>query len=394
MASADTAVATRTVRPLATPGIRGQEGVAFPPSFYTSQDVYEIEKQYIFRKEWLYACRVSSIPNAGDYVAMTLADEPVIVVRDNDGDVSAFSAVCRHRAMVIAEDGPGHCDRVFTCPYHGWTYDLAGELRSAPRMGGKSFERSDVAMPRFSAEVWHGFVFVNLDPHAPALADSLSHVEGYVENYRLEELVTREGWRTDTLEVNWKTLTENNSECYHCEHLHSQSHQCAPTRNVVPNTSFVDGSSPVVVTRVRTIHQDAFFSPDWKPHFPILSSLSNEDRNHFTWIEILPGFMLSLYHDQAGYWSTVPTGPTSVEIRQGRLYAQETTLREDFADVVELIRRQTAQLWEEDRFATASVQKGRSSHFATQGPYAELDEGVLAFNRWLVRHYEDAGLLA
>jgi phenylpropionate dioxygenase-like ring-hydroxylating dioxygenase large terminal subunit len=394
MATADTRVATRTKGALVTPGIGDQQGVAFPPSFYTSHDVYEIEKNHIFHKEWLYACRATSIPNAGDYIAITLADEPIIVVRDAVGDIVAFSAVCRHRAMVIAEEGPGHCARVFRCPYHGWTYDFAGRLRSAPRMGGKSFVRTDVSMPQFRAEVWHGFVFVNLDPSATSLGESLTDVEEYVKNYRLEELVTTEAWRTDTLDVNWKTLTENNSECYHCEHLHGESHKCAPTRNVIHNTSRLDGSSPVIVTRVRTIHQDAFFSPDLKPHFPIIETLDHDDRNHFTWIEILPGFMLSLYHDQVGYWSTMPTGPTSIEIRQGRLYPEETTRREDFADVVDLIRQETTQLWEEDKFATASVQKGRRSQFGTQGPYAELDEGVLAFNRWLVRHYEAAGLLS
>lgn len=362
--------------------------VSLPPDLYRTQWAYEIEKEYIFRREWIYVCRESDLAAPGDYVAKTLIDEPFIIVRKDDGTLSAFSAVCRHRAMVVVE-GSGTCPRLFRCPYHSWTYDHEGRLVGLPGMDGRDLDRSRFSMPRFKAESWHGFIFINFDRGAAPLAELLRPVEYLVERHGLESLVDVVG-RETSLEVNWKTMAENNAECYHCEHLHHETHKVAPTRNVIPHLT--PEGSPAIVTRTRTTHRDAAFSADWKPHFPILPNLGEEERNHFTWIQILPTFMLSLYHDQAGYWAVYPTGPSSIDIHVGRLFPESTVARPDFEQTHETIRQEMARIWDEDRWATLMVQKGRRSHFVNRGPYAELDEGVVALNRWLVERYERAGI--
>jgi Rieske 2Fe-2S family protein len=110
-----------------------------PAHFYTSPEIYEREKERIFQKEWLCMGRVEELDQPGDYLTFRVAGEPVVVCKDADGKLRAFSNVCRHRGTQVAFGesdcgtpfGKG-CDRAFSCPYHGWIYDLQGKLINAP----------------------------------------------------------------------------------------------------------------------------------------------------------------------------------------------------------------------------------------------------------------------
>ena len=91
-----------------------------PPEAYRSAAFYEFEMAAVYMRSWLCVGRVQQIPDAGDYLALTLADEPILVVRGSDSEVRAMSAVCRHRGHVLKEECSGNT-RAFTCPYHRWT---------------------------------------------------------------------------------------------------------------------------------------------------------------------------------------------------------------------------------------------------------------------------------
>ena len=102
-----------------------------PPEAYRSAAFHEFEMAAVYMRSWLCVGRAQQIPNTGDYMALTLAAEPILVVRGNDGEVRAMTAVCRHRGHVLKEECAGNT-RAFTCPYHRWTYGLAGEFVGAP----------------------------------------------------------------------------------------------------------------------------------------------------------------------------------------------------------------------------------------------------------------------
>ena len=100
---------------------------AMPKSVYTSAEFAALEERHIFAREWLCAGRADALPNPGDYLTITIAGEPVIVLRDRDGQLRALSNVCRHRMSTLLE-GLGNV-RAIVCPYHAWTYNLDGALR-------------------------------------------------------------------------------------------------------------------------------------------------------------------------------------------------------------------------------------------------------------------------
>ena len=117
--------------------------------------------------------RKEQVAKAGDYVTATVANEPVVVVRGIDHVLRGFYNVCRHHAMTVMTQPCGHAQHL-RCPYHGWTYNLEGELRGMTEFEGvKNFERADNGLVPIKVETWENFVFVNLDPHAGTLHDYL-----------------------------------------------------------------------------------------------------------------------------------------------------------------------------------------------------------------------------
>jgi len=156
------------------------KAITLPPACYTSKAFLELEREEIFRKEWICLGRVDEIPNIGDYFTTELIDEPLIIVLGIDDKVRVFSNVCRHRSSVITE-GKGNTKN-FVCPYHAWTYATDGQLLRAPYMDQvKGFDVKDCRLPEFATEVWHGFIYINLDGRAKPLAPRLKDLEPFIK---------------------------------------------------------------------------------------------------------------------------------------------------------------------------------------------------------------------
>ena len=127
------------------------EAETLPPACYTDEEFFEFEKDALFNREWLCVGREDWVKNPGDYFTTTHIGEPLIISRTREGELKAMSAVCQHRAMLVAE-GRGNT-KAFVCPYHHWTYSLDGHLVGAPAMSKTcSFDRNDVGLPEIKTE--------------------------------------------------------------------------------------------------------------------------------------------------------------------------------------------------------------------------------------------------
>ena len=187
---------------------------------YTDAKWADVEKDAIFAKTWQWVCHREKLSTHGSYVTTEVAGQPIVVVRNKEGDLRAFYNVCKHRAHVIMQ-GEGVARRL-ACPYHAWTYDLEGQLVGAPHTEHLvDFNKSDICLTSIQVEIFCGFVFVNLDPDAPslkeqsgALGEEIMHwapdVEGLTFAHRL----------TYDIQSNWKNVVDNFLECYHCPTAH------------------------------------------------------------------------------------------------------------------------------------------------------------------------------
>ena len=185
-----------------------------PAWTYRTPEFYEAERREIFRKQWVLAGHVCDLQNSGDYVSLSVAGEPIVVIRGGDGQLRAFSNVCRHRGSRVA-DGSGNCGKALRCPYHGWTYGLDGKLLGVPEKSGfPGFDKDANGLWPLSLGVSAGFVFVNFDPDAAPLGQMLGPFEEWLAPYRTERLVRYESG-TAVLPINWKNSIDNYLEGYH-----------------------------------------------------------------------------------------------------------------------------------------------------------------------------------
>jgi phenylpropionate dioxygenase-like ring-hydroxylating dioxygenase large terminal subunit len=200
--------------------LKGKDGETIhrplPREYYFDRDLHEREKRQIFAKTWRYVCHQSELRNAGDYMTITVADQNLFVLRGRDGQVRAFYNVCQHRAAELLQ-GRGTVKGFITCPYHSWSYDHGGCLRSAVNADNvPGFEKEHFGLSTVRCEVWCGFVFVNLDQEAESLKTMASDLEALIRKLCPEVETLKLADRTDwAVKCNWKTVVDNFIESYH-----------------------------------------------------------------------------------------------------------------------------------------------------------------------------------
>ena len=199
--------------------------MTMPGAFYTSQTRFEQEAQTVLRTGWHCLGRTDEIPAPGDFFTVQLLNEPIVVVRGDDGAIRALANVCRHRGMPLAE-GRGSAKR-FICSYHAWAYARDGALLRAPRMENAGFDPKTCRLPEHRVQLWNGFIYVTLSPDTPPFAHPQldQMLAPYApQTFRLVH-VAEEDWHT-----NWKCLVENFMEGYHLSVVHPTTlHDYTPT---------------------------------------------------------------------------------------------------------------------------------------------------------------------
>lgn len=388
---ASTPVTTMTdafIDSLSASAVALEDAVTLPPSCYTSKDFYEFEKDALYYAEWQCVGREDWVPNPGDFFTTRTINEPIIVSRNLQGEVRAMSAVCQHRAMLVAE-GSGSA-RGFLCPYHHWSYSLDGTLVAAPAMNKTcNFDRKANSLPRFAVEIWNGFIFINFDENAAPLAPRLTGVAEAIEGY---DLASAEGPRPDPaakLPWNWKVMFENNNDGYHASRLHA-----GPLHDFVPSgKAEFPHSEPEDAGFLRfngTLHPDASFNATQRAVLPIFPGLSDAMRNRMTFANVPPSLSLIMMSDMVIYLILRPDGPESLEMDTGLLFAPGAMKDPNFEHKLDMNMRATAHIIAQDFHVDELVQEGLRSRFAPRGRYSWQEGAQGQFNKWLVHRYRSA----
>src|SRR6185295_9715078 len=221
------------------PDLPGGLEPTLPSFWYQREDVYALEQEHIFFKEWLCVGREDELPKAGDHRVLDVCGQSILLVRNTEGALRAFYNVCRHRGARLcapkaaetglAIQGGVTSSGTILCPYHAWTYDLNGQLLRAPHLSKDSgFDVGSVRLYPVGVETWGGFVFVNLSPEqARPFADSVGGARERLARYALADLRVAKTIRYE-VQANWKLLCENYNECYHCGPVHPELCRVVP----------------------------------------------------------------------------------------------------------------------------------------------------------------------
>jgi len=364
------------------------EAQMLPPQCYVSEDFFEFEKRAIFDHEWLCVGREQWAPTPGAYFTSMHVGEPIVVVRGNDSVLRAFSNVCQHRAMLVAE-GRGKA-RSLVCQYHHWAYGLDGKLIGAPAMEkAKGFDKNCIRLPELRLEIWLGFVFINFDNAAPPLAPRLKDISSALEHY---ELAIAEGIPPDEptkLPWNWKVMIENNNDGYHANKLHA-----GPLHDVVPSDLSVFPDLPKDTAGYfrfnGTKHKDAGFNPTHRALLPIFPKLTDEERNRFLFGNLPPTLSLVVMPDQITYMILHAISADELAMTRGQVFPPGTMQQALFSERVAVSQVSIKSIVAQDLHVDALVPIGLRSRFAARGRYSWQERAQSELNVWLVQRYKKA----
>jgi phenylpropionate dioxygenase-like ring-hydroxylating dioxygenase large terminal subunit len=210
---------------------------------YVSQEYFELERERIFKKVWLYACRIEQLENPGDFLVKDLqvCDTSVVLVRDENGELRGFHNMCAHRGNKIAYDASGNAS-AFNCRFHGWSYSLAGELTFVPDEDNYfDIDKKCLGLSPVHVDVWEGFVFVNVAPEpTETLPEYLGELGAGLHGYPFDEYSGKVHRFETVVNANWKLVKDAFQEVCHTPYQHRRSLPDAYRNNENPYTRLID----------------------------------------------------------------------------------------------------------------------------------------------------------
>jgi Rieske 2Fe-2S family protein len=361
----DRATLPRSASPLFDQTRLPVEQARHAPGFiYTSAELFALEKERIFMRDWLCMGREEEIPAKGDYIATRVLDEPVLIVRGEQGEISAFANICAHRGAEVAT-GTGN-KRAFTCPFHGWTYNLQGRLVGAAHMAA-GFEPSSCELPRLRVARWKGWIFINFDN---AAADFSTYAEQFEKDFGyLRQEDCRLAVKTvSEVDCNWKLVVENLIDFYHLNVVHRGTNGRSFTKEAFRFTPRPRGSYVAE-------YNSGPSTPSQKPVFGKAPWMQDKPDDFSTGGLMAPNFTLFGRVDTVHPYVTWPVALNRTRVIVYTLLPEMYFDRPNFKEEVEAYRTFQQQVLTEDSGMLASVQNGLASKRFTPGRMATLERG-------------------
>ena len=345
--------------------------------------------------------RLEETEQPGDYMTFRVMDEPVIIARDEAGHVNAFANVCRHRGVEVAS-GAGNL-KEFSCPYHGWTYNLEGRLIGAPYMKeAEGFDPTECRLQPLKTDFWGGFIFVNFDLDAAPLATVIDDFDRDYAPFRPEEC--RLAFKVEVeLDCNWKFAIENFTDQYHVAVIHTDTlareypsvdelpfklhkrggfsgHFDGALRNAAGQTLFEEtgfGKMPWMADQRDSIACNGYMAPNMH-----IFAFADTVHPFVTWpVSVDKTIGIDNMHIFAFADTVHPfvTWPVSVDKTIGIdyvLFPEEVIARPDFDEKVEIYKRFTTDVIEADRDMVRSLQRGMDSRLFNPGPMSIAEDTI------------------
>lgn len=349
-----------------------------PAWTYNNPEFHRLEREHIFKRNWQFVAHVSEVPKPGDYTTLDVMGFRILVLRGEDGALRAFHNVCRHRAAQLLADDTGHCKHFVQCPYHGWTYELDGCLRSVPAAASfEGLKKERFGLRPIELEVFLGLIFVRISGKGPSVAEIFAPYRDELEVYRIPEMVRLSSREFSDRGADWKNVMDNYLEGYHVPVGH-------------PGLFRLFGKRYEVETQphglARAIHWlQEKPSSNWSERayqalLPEVGHLPPSRRRAWSYYSLFPNVAFDVYPEWFGHFHVVPTGPGKSVLRY-RSYGLEDK-RPAMRVARWLSSRINRQVDREDIWLIRRVQAGLES-----GGY---ETGLLSKTEACVKQFHDA----
>ncbi len=384
---------------------RQTPGYALEQRFYTDPDIYALELERIIGRNWILAGHVSELPGPGDFKVLNVANESAIIVRGSDGNINAFANVCRHRGSLVCLEAQGST-RKFSCPYHGWMYDIDGNLTAARNMP-EDFDYGSHSLNRVSFGEIHGLMFICFTDSPPSLQGAIRDLAEPMAMFDFPNLKVA-AYKSYDIPANWKLAIENYQECYHCatahpdyarmhtlmldaskrdrvqQHMLDKLESCGLRDIYIDfiDTAARDGEIGYGYSRTALFDGYLSGSREGKPVAPLLGELSDYDGGASDFSFGAFSFLLA-YSDHVVAYVFTPVDLDNSKCDIYWLVRGDAEAGKDY-DVDEL-----TWLWdvttEADKTIIVNNSKGVHSRYYKPGPFSGMERAERVYIEWILK---------
>ena len=393
-------------------------GYTLDQCFYTDPDIFQLDLDTFFLNHWIFIGHVSRIPNIGDYFLFKTGNESIILIRGNDNEIYAHHNVCRHRGSRVCLEESGN-KKLLVCPYHAWSYNIDGSLRSA-RLMPEDFDPKKWSLQKCNLKIFEGLIFINFSDSPDSFDEFIKPTKPFIELHGLKnaKIAHREIYPTFG---NWKLTLDNFHECYHCQPAHpeycsihdadyilsygggSQSSLESNTFNKrldqwnekVKKLGHLTGEyydkefSQYSRSAERTPLSQGKLSEtrDGKPAAPLMGKFKERDGG-YTSVGPSPFNSLIMCNDFATLFIFVPKGPTETHVELMWLVHKDAVEGRDYnlSNMVWMWDKTTI----EDKKIIENNQKGVLSKKYKPGPLSQMERSLDRFKKWYLKRLIEA----
>ena len=362
-----------------------EQASGLPNACYVDAAMLQHEQDTLFRNNWAAIGFGKDISEPGMVNPVTFLGIPMIMVRNRDGAINVFQNVCRHRGMILVEK-PQRLRGPITCPYHAWAYDLDGNLRRTPHIGGPdidtldSVQHCDFPLISVRSHVWNDMIFVNVGETAPAFE---VYAADLMARWREFDQPLHHGGADSSLslrlECNWKLAVENYCEAYHLPFIHPSLNTYSRLEdhyNILDNAGFAGQGTTVYQPQINTDGR----------RFPCFSNLSEMWDKGAEYVALFPNVLLGVHNDHYFNIILTPDGTGRTNEQIEIYYADEAALSEDYAAMRAINTEMWKTVFSEDIQVVEGMQLGRSAPGYDGGKFsAVMDAATHHFHKWVAR---------
>ena len=365
----------------------GEPGVGLTNPFYTDEQVYNVEQRLVFSDNWTCIGFEKDVPSNGDVFPIMLFDQALIIVRGRNQRISVFHNVCSHRGMILVNK-PGNTNGLIRCPYHSWCYDLDGNLKRTPLLGGaetdehESIDPSLYGLKRIRSATVFGLIFVNLSGTAEAFEVTNAKFLDRWGDFR--HVAMHHGGLESSLdfslESNWKLAVENFCESYHLPWVHPELNAYSRMEDHYNISEWGEFSGQGSVNYNPNISDPGGLKFENVPNLPEKWERGSE------YIALFPNVLLGLHKDHFFAILVLPDGPHKCHERVEIFYYGTDCLGAKFEELRTMNAKNWESIFSEDVGVVEGMQIGRSSRGFGGGIFSPVhDVPTRCFHSWIAQ---------
>ncbi len=344
--------------------------LGLPSEYYNNKTFWKKECDTVLSNNWLFVAFAHDLKNPGDAYPVSIAGKPILIIKDQKSKISAFHNVCSHRCLKLVNQKK-NLGKIIICPYHSWTYDLEGNLKAAPHIGGpnkhkpKGFNFKKHGLKPVRIHIWNDWIFININGKAKKFSDYAKPLFSKLKNIDFKKLKYITTLDFGKINTNWKFLIENFIEPYHVQFVHKKT----TNQPLKDHYTIVDGlcyGSGVDVNQEDNHNRSAL-------------SVSSK------YLSLFPNFIIGTYYpNQIGVYLNIPINAESTTQKRVIYTIDGKSMSKEEIDI-------TKKIWwsvhKEDHEICERLQEGRASPASGKGGLLSphWEKGVKAFQKLIMK---------